>query len=138
MATVTEIIESIYNRWDSELSGTIPNSTRANEEYTPPADTAWARLSVLENLSQQATLGPVGSREYRRNGTFLIELFAPANAGTKQLDDWIQSIRSSFEGVEISSTRVFFTSVDRQVMGPRPGRWYQINAEAEFFYHEQR
>lgn len=132
MTTQLDARRTVYTEF---LSGTsLSNVTFANENYTAPADTNWARLTVLHEAGEQDTLGTTGERKFMRRARVLIQIFGPVDNGIGSLDTLAQESRSIFEGKTLDGN-LYFTNVDIRESGP-DGEWYQLIVDAPFDYRE--
>ena len=144
MTTANQAREIILGRfitvWDA-LDPAVPY-TFDNEDYEPPngaGDQSWCALMIRESIGGQETLGPVGARRYRRNGSANLEIFALRNKGSQKADSLVQTFRNNFEGVTLSASGndVYFTDCQVQEVGIE-GAWYRVNAFASFWFEETK
>lgn len=133
--TINEAREAIYLRWVDNTP--LPDFTFANEKYTPPIDTPWARLTVLHEQGGNPSLGPPASqkRKFLRRGRVLIQLYDSVDQGTRALDLLADSARDIFEGVQFSG--LYFISADIRESG-QDGEWMQLIVDAPFDYQETK
>ena len=138
MTSVThnEAREAIYTRFVANLPSALgSNYTFANEKYSPPDSTLWARLTVNHEAGEQDSLGKVGDRKFLRRGRVLIQIFGPVDSGLRALDLVADAVRDIFEGVSFDGL-YFFSSDIRE--GSNDGEWFQIIVDAPFFYSETK
>lgn len=108
----------------------------------PGVDTApdplrpWARYQLKENLSNQATLAPTGSRRFDRLGLILVQVFAPISkgGGVVLADQLAEIAREAYEGKGTSSG-IWFLNCRVNDIGVDKN-WYQKNMIAEFRFQE--
>jgi len=131
--TLNEAREAIYQRW---VTGNLTaNYTFANEKYSPPTDTTWARVTVNHEAGEQDSLGSVGNRKFLRRARLFVQLYSTVDSGTRALDLLADQVRDLFEGVSFSG--LYFVSVDIRESGT-DGEWYQVVVDAPFFYQETK
>lgn len=138
---VTELVahEAIYKRFVDEW-GTTSAFTFDNEPFTPPVPSAtssaasWVRVVIRNAASNQSTLGAVGNRRFRREGSVIIQVFVAKDSGRKTADTLARTARGIFEGVTFSD--ICFTDVENRETGVVDGEWYQVVVEAFFQYDE--
>ncbi len=136
VTTISAAREAIYQRFvDNVPTGIGANYTFANEKYTAPTDTVWARVTVNHEAGEQDTLGGTGDRKFLRRGRVLIQIFDIVDNGIGNLDTLSDAVRDIFEGTSFSS--LCFYSVDVRETGP-DGEWYQFVVDAPFDYQEQK
>jgi len=135
MTAIQAAREAIYQRWVDNLPAGLANYTFANEKYTAPTDTVWARLTVSHEAGEQDSLGKPGDRKFLRRGRVLIQIFDKVNNGLRNLDSLADSARDIFEGASFSG--LAFISADIRETGP-DGEWYQILVDAPFDYQETK
>lgn len=104
------------------------NSTVDNQENP------WVRITVAEIGGGQETLGPAGSRRFRRNAQVTIQIFTPKLEGTTSARKLAAEARVIFEGVSLSggldfnNARILPTLVEE--------KWQQTSVEADFQFEE--
>lgn len=135
MTTENQAAEAIYQRLLDNLPTGIlaAQVTFDDEDYEPPEDSAWLRLTIIPQNSVQRTLGPEGSRRYDRYSLVVVQIFVPKSEGTQLSDSIVNDLRAIYEGVRFSGL-VFLTSQRRRI--GVDGRWYQTNLEANFYLEE--
>jgi hypothetical protein len=136
MTTFAQARESIYQRWVDNWTATPANDwTFAGEEYTPPEDRPWARLSVRHQAIGGQTLGPANGRRFTRIASVFVQLYIPTNAGEGGLDTLMQAATDLFEGVSFDGLRFF--QADPRETGPEE-QWQTALVEAPFDYDETK
>ena len=139
MPDISTVKQTIYDHFATELAASAFSSvpwTRANEAFTPP-EGDWMRVTLVPLSSQQDTLGKAPDRKWLRRGTVITQIFTPANKGTSQADGLTQFVREVFEGRTISGLR-FRAANPVPVPAGEDARWYQVNVDQAFDYHERR
>lgn len=104
----------------------------------PPADAAWARITVQHATSRQSTLGEPGNRRFSRPGLVTVQIFTPLSAGGGLfLAEKLAIIaRNAFEGRGTPSG-IWFRDVRVQEAGV-DGSWYRMDVRVGFEYDELR
>ena len=137
MTTLNEAAEAIYQSFETAWGATSA-LTFDNEEFDPPDNAPFVRLTVRHNGARQDTIGRATNRKFGRTGSVFVQIFTLANEGRANADNLAQTARAVFEGVTLSGTTLFFRNVIVREIGPGDGRWYQVNVEAEFKYFETK
>jgi len=127
--------EAVYQRWVDNLPAGLTDYTFANERYSPPTDTVWARLTVVHEAGEQDSIGRVGGRKFLRRGRVLIQIFDKVDNGVRNLDTLADAARDIFEGASFDG--LYFISADIRETGP-DGEWFQILVDAPFDYQETK
>lgn len=143
MTTINQAREAIYTAFlEAWTVETVPETvletpvTFDNEGFKPPSE-PWVRLTVRHTSSTQETLGPVGSRKFSRRGICFVQVFVPADSGTKEATELARKASLVFEGERISGTTLRFLDVVIRENGAS-GKWYGVSVEANFEYDETR
>lgn len=141
MTTPNEVRELIYAQAVTTLTALLTPSSFAfdNEEYSPPSDSTWVRVSVRETVSDQGTLGPVETRRYTRRGAAAFEIYAPTDDGTAEADRVVKAVRDDFEGVSLRDgvKAVHFNDCQVVELGVEGARW-RVNALASFWFEDRK
>lgn len=103
-----------------------------NESYDGPRG-PWVRLVVRHFGSIQMTLGPIGSRRFRRSGSILVQCFDVSDIGLEAADTLAASVTAIFEAVKFSTIETH-ASVPREL--PSDGMYAGIIVEIPFDYDE--
>lgn len=135
MTSLAVAREAIYQRFVDNLPTGLVDFTFANEAYTAPDDTVWARLTVNHEAGEQDSLGKAGNRKFLRRGRVLVQIYDQVDNGTRTLDTIADATRDIFEGVSFAG--LFFTSADIRETG-QDGEWYQTIVDAPFDYQETK
>lgn len=105
-----------------------------NAPGEPPDGTAsWVRVSVRFYDGEQISLGPTGSRLFRRYGILTIQVFVIVGTSTYTIDGLVRTAKNIFEGKTLSG--VTFRNA-RQVTVGADEKWWQENVVAEFWFDE--
>jgi hypothetical protein len=109
-----------------------------SEPGAPPDQAAgWARVTVLHATGQQATLAnDVGCRRFRRDGTIIVQCFAPRGKRGLTLAEALATVaKDAFEGKHSPNGEAWFSNATIHEVGPDKG-WFQVNASIQFQYDE--
>jgi hypothetical protein len=87
----------------TEYGSTTPVAYDNNEEFVKPDNASWARFSVLNHTSYQATMGGEDNRRFSRYGLILFQVFIPVNTGTYEGDVLCEQILDIFEAKRFGS-----------------------------------
>ena len=104
-----------------------------NENFDPPTEAVWARVTVRHGGRAQESLGPTGGRKFESDGSVIIQCFAPLDSGAALADTLALVAQGIFEGKTLSPEQIRFTSSVIREIGPTED-WYQINCETTFTY----
>ncbi len=138
MTTMSAARQAILSRcataWNA-LSPAVPYffDNEAGDVPDAPAGESWCRFSVQESDSRQETLGPVGTRRYRRQGVARLEIYCLSDKGMLKRDALVSSFRAAFEGVSFSG--LYFTDCQVQDIGIE-GNWWRASALGSFWFEE--
>ena len=136
MTTLNDARGAIYSTFVTDWGATSA-ITFDNENFDPPADTVWARLTVRHTSRDQESLGPVGGRKFESEGSVIIQCFAPLDSGASLADTLAQVAQGIFEGKTLLPENIRFTSAVVLEIGPTED-WYQTNVTAFFTYSETK
>lgn len=143
MTTINEAREAIYDKFldawtvSSPEPGFVTPYTFDSEQFDPPDDEPWVRVTVRHTGSTQETLGPAGSRKFMRTGICFVQVFTRSDKGVKQADELARRAALAFEGERIVGTTVRFLDVVTRETGPE-GKWFGVVVQANFEYDETR
>lgn len=136
MTNLQKAREAIYQRFVNQKPAAIGNNfCFANEKYDPPADTLWARLTVVHDTGVQDSLGKPGDRKFLRRGRVFIQIYDTVDSGLLTLDTVAAAVRDIFEGTSFNS--LYFTNADIRETGP-DGEWFQVVVDAPFDYQQTK
>ncbi len=121
----------------SALDPVVPFALDNEEMDHPDASEgkSWARFIVRESGSEQATLGPIGSRKFKRSFVGTCELYCLTNKGTQRADALVKAFRTAFEGV--TDQDVYFLETQAVEIGTE-GNWHRVNALSLFWFYETK
>jgi hypothetical protein len=111
-----------------------------NETFAPPdpnAGLAWGRLSILEFLGQQQTLGDSGGRKFERTGSVFFQVAVPTDKGSSSADQLAKAARAVLEGVSISGNSIWLQGATVRHIGV-DGAWYLVTTEVRFLSDETK
>lgn len=97
-------------------------------------ESPWASTFIRHGPSRQVTFGPVGSRIFEREGTVMMNTFAPIGKGLSESYAMAKILADAFEG-KSSPGGVWFKNVRINEIG-REGQFMQFSALADFTYNE--
>lgn len=146
---VDEILARLKEQWDADTPAIIGSGDPAPMLYdltewkgrpdnNVEAANAWGRVTVVHDMSWQATLTDDQNRKrYRNTGLLTVQVFAPYDysaAGTIATR-LARVVKVAFQGRRTDN--VTFGLVRVNEIG-REGAWYQINVSVEFHWDEVR
>lgn len=135
MTTLNEARGIIYSAYLADSGLDTDHLTLDNEHFKPPTGDAWARLVVRHAARGQESLGGVGLRKFESVGTVIVQCFGPLENGADEADTLAEVAMGIFEGKTL--TGVHFTAAAPIEIGAGDD-WYQINVNADFFYHQTK
>ena len=142
-ASFDEIFATFKTTWDADTpavnGGVIPKVfyQGVGETGPQPPDAAWARISILHNLSTQAALSPENDkRRYTDSGIITVQVFTPIGNQGLQLNRQLAPIaRKAFQGKRTIDGNIWFRNVAIVEVGA-DAHWHQFNVVSEFEYDE--
>ncbi len=132
MTTIAESRKLIYERFILQWGGTSL-FTFDNEQFDEPEDQPWVRLTVLNILGKQDTLGEIGNRRYNREAYIKAQVFTVVNEGRQKADELTTKIQNIYEGFRISGLYVDNSTINE--LGT-DGKWLMSIVDIHFFYEE--
>lgn len=108
------------------------DTAEENVQFTPPANTAWAEVTINPAGIQTVTLGNSGMDEHV--GFMQIAFYAPTKKGRAALLTYAQAVRDGFvhgDGTSGSGWSVRYTSVSRSAV-QRSGKWARLVMTVNF------
>jgi len=117
--TLIEVARSLPTQYD-------------NQEYTPPDDAMWCRLTILPGESDQVSIGAPASRRFRTSGVATAQLFGPLGLGDKAMLTMAGHIVSAFRAVTVSGVTFETPSVVNRGRNTQQNVWH-INVECPFW-----
>ena len=132
---INEAREALYQRWVDNWTGTGAGTFVFDNESAPSIDTAWERISFKNEESEQDTLGPVGSRQFLRQGLLDIRIFTPKDEGLQNADLLGEEARDIYEGASFNGlwTHGFLV----REIGPG-GNFWETQVIGNVFYREEK
>ena len=106
------------------------------KQNIPDTAVPWLRVMVRHNFGFQATLsGEFGQRRFQNNGIITIQIFTPFGDGLVLNDQYVQIIKTIFQGNETTPDGIIFRNVRSNEIG-EDGPWFNTNILIEFEYSE--
>lgn len=104
--TEAQAIEAILQHWEASWQALRPGVpwTTTNEVYDAAAE--WVRIAIVPTVSEQASMGPVGSRRWSRRGQIAVQVFTAVNTGDAARAGLADDVRSCLEGASIATAGV--------------------------------
>lgn len=101
----------------------------------PTSEGAWARATIRHANGNQASLGGIGSRRFREEGTVIVQVFAPVGDGSTACYEAARLVQNAFR--DARDPVVWFRDVRMNEIGSS-GSFEQINVLATFSYDDVR
>jgi hypothetical protein len=131
--TMNDATEAITERFIAGFSSTV--TTVDPENFTPPDDAPWIRLSIRHTSASQWTLGQIGNRKFQRNGLIIGSIFTPLNKGRQPSDLLTQQFKDLFEGVNFGPVECYIADTKEL---PIDGLWFPVAVQVKFNYNETK
>lgn len=114
MPTALQISTTIRTRFNDATAGwpaLQPTVARTfqGEEFDPPNDAPWVRLTIMGIPTDQVEFG--NSRRFRRGGLVRVQFWLVAGHGSGDAFAYADSVKAIFEGRTIDNVRFFGTSI---------------------------
>ncbi len=94
VSSITEARDAIYLQFETVWNAQtppVPTLFYDDKEFDiPDGDTPWAFLMVRHAFSDQATLGEIGNRRFRRKGTVTVQVRTPTGLGLSTNDTLVK------------------------------------------------
>jgi hypothetical protein len=135
---LTDAQQSVATRFLANWTGTTAARVvlqNEGHESVDDAESAWVRLSVQEVTGGQQTLGPSGSRKYRRRARVDVQVFTPVDRGMQPGLLLAQQARSIFEGQYFDDLYFFDCEI---ADGGKDEKWHQVIATTRFDFWETK
>jgi hypothetical protein len=100
-----EASQAIFQRWITmwpALSGSVPYSTDGN--VASEGAGYFARVAIVTDDTEQATLGRVGSRRWSHDGLLEVRLSGPLGEGRGPVDALAELVREIYQGKRFGKT----------------------------------
>lgn len=95
------------------------------------AESKWCRVKIETISARQTAIG--GDKRFRYEGMMTVQLFIPVGAGTKDIEDFSEIIKSVFRSV--ASDEIKYLTPRTSYQG-RDGSWWQENVICPFWAYE--
>lgn len=133
--TSNEARKAIYQAFKDSWNPSDPSVPYAFENEALAESDEWVRVLIRSIDGGQITLGPVGSRVYRRRGAVVVEVASAVDRGLLRLEELTTAARDIFEGKTIDG--VAFN--DGNILDRPPnGRWAMADVVVAFTYDETK
>lgn len=129
------IVSTFKTAWDAQTPPIPLLIFDDAKQDIPSGGTPFARITVRHNLVEQATLGGIGGRRFRRFGIVAIEIYTPAGEGLTDADKFAKVALDAFEGKNTGGDAIEFRNTRVNEVG-QDGPWFQTNVLADFEYDE--
>lgn len=103
-----------------------------NADFDPPAASAWVELRVVSGPSVKLNIESAALRRYV--GIISINIYVPANTGTRTARGYIDTAAAIFKGATFNG--IVCRDPRVTVLGERDG-WFIINLSTEFQRDEE-
>ncbi len=94
---------------------------------------SWVRLVVRHGEGRQASLGSPGANKFRQGGVVMIQIFSPANKGTKTIRELGDAAVAAFRAVALDD--ILFQVPSFQLLEPETP-WMRALVTAPFYRDE--
>lgn len=135
MTTLLSAREAVYQRFVDNYTATDFIFDNEIGSALDEGTASWVRLSVRELGPAEQTMGPIGSRKFRRSGIIVAQVFTPIDIGVAALSTLCETVRTVFEGVRFSGVEALNSTI-RDV--GTDGKWRQANVEIDIAYTENK
>lgn len=117
----------------------VDNYCFDDEAFDPEGIQEWLKISMRHTGGGQHTLGPIGSREFRRRAVLQFKIYTTVDRGLLRLDALAKTARDLFEGKTISQV-MFHDSLYREDIGAEEpkGTWVEGLVQVDFTYDETK
>ena len=138
MTTIAQAKDAMLTEYVTNTILASSQVTLENEQFEPPADTAWVRASVRHFDGGQDSLGGVGLRKFSRVGALFVQIFIPQDTGgTAPADTIAQEARTLLEGKHLTGTTINLLTSNIREIGQVDG-YFVVVVETGFEYIETR
>lgn len=101
-----------------------------NEEFTPPDDELWCRLTLLIGTSMQADFGDPDAIRSRTTGILIAQLFVPLGMSDQPALAMAGLIDAEFKTLTVDGVTYRKPYVSQR---GRSGKWHQVNVTCPFY-----
>lgn len=105
-----------------------------NQEFKPPSEKTWVRITITDFLTQHASLGQPC---VKTDGFATMQIFTPRGAGPQEADEIAAFIAALFRGVRLSDETDFFDVTILANVGLEGTAWYQTNVSAQYLSYDR-
>tara|TARA_R110000772_G_scaffold30806_10_gene76524 strand:+ start:10083 stop:10499 length:417 start_codon:yes stop_codon:yes gene_type:complete len=126
-----EILTMFKAAWDPTGHEAFYDAVRKQREAD---NSAWAVVTLNHIFAQQDSLGGIGGRSFKREGTLIITLNTPSTSGLSEAYTLGKVLVDAYEGIS-SPGGVWFRNVRINELG-RDGAFNQTNVLVDFEYYE--
>lgn len=136
MTTLNEARLAVATRFLAQYTGVASGRIvlqNEDEDFSEDTTIPWIRLSVLDQVRTQQTLGKVTNRRYLSLAQVFVQIFTETGIGMNTGDNLATEALGIFEGVSFSGLD-FNDGLARQAGAD--GKWYQHIVEVNFDYDE--
>lgn len=125
------LANTIRTRFKTQVADTQSLLTQYdNQDFTPPNQTVWARLTILPGESFQVSNGGPNGKRFRTPGIMIVQIFLPFGQGDKAGLELADVIKTAFRSKNVDSITYRTPSVS--TVG-KTGPWWQINVRCPFY-----
>jgi hypothetical protein len=138
VTSLAEAQQACYVRFLAQWSGTAAGNVVFENEGHAAVDAQelpWVRVSVQETGGGQESLGPTGSRKYRRRARVAVQVFTPDDSGARQGALLAEQARAIFEGSAFSDLDFYDATVTPQGLDEK---WLVTVMLATFEFYETK
>lgn len=126
-----DLANTIRTRFKTQIADTQSLPTQYdNQDFTPPDQELWARLTILHGDSFQVSNGGPDGKRFRTPGIMTVQVFIPSGQGDKAAYKLADVIETYFRSQKADSITYRTPSVRK--IGPT-GPWWQINVNCPFY-----
>lgn len=143
MTDINAAREAIYQLFATQWPLAEPSLIRATpygfeNEAIDPVETGWMRLSVVDGLREQETLGPPGARKFEQDATIFLQYFEAPFGGTDRAGLHTKAAKLIFDARRIGGTTIRTMSATTRNLGiVEDGRWFAALMECPIVFDEQ-
>ena len=131
--TFAVAVDAIRSRMASNF--TALRVVYETQSYKPGPKTPWVYFEVMGGQGIQKTLGPTGSRIFRKTGLIMAHVFVPLGRGDGVARTHADSIGAIFQGVEFSGVLGKAASVGQGEKAD--GTFWRVTVSIPFQFDEQ-
>lgn len=126
-----DLANTIRTRYKTQVADTQSLPTQYdNQDFTPPDQAIWARLTILPGESFKVSSGGQGGSRFRTPGVMIVQIFQPFGQGDKEGLELADVVKTAFRSMNVDS--VTYRTPLISTIG-RTGPWWQINVNCPFY-----